>query len=214
MIDIPIDLLFDYAGTHSSPEPDILRQVRRETYQKVLQPRMLSGPLQGRLLSMLSKISKPKRILELGTFTGYATLCLAEGLAPEGQIITIDKNEELVDLQNKYFEKSGKRQQIKQYVGDALTIIPELEGPFDLVFIDADKKNTHEYFNQCLQKVPSGGLILTDNVLWSGKVMQSIEPGDIETEVLHSFNEKIANHPEVETVLLPLRDGLTISRKH
>ena len=175
---------------------------------------MLSGPLQGRLLSMLSKISKPKRILELGTFTGYATLCLAEGLAPEGQIITIDKNEELVDLQNKYFEKSGKRQQIKQYVGDALTIIPELEGHFDLVFIDADKKNTHEYFNQCLQKVPSGGLILTDNVLWSGKVMQSIEPGDIETEVLHSFNEKIANHPEVETVLLPLRDGLTISRKH
>lgn len=207
------ELLFDYATLHSSKEPKLLYQLRRETHQKILQPRMLSGPLQGRFLSMLSQLICPKKILELGTFTGYATLCLAEGLNPEGILHTIDKNEELVDFQNKYFEASGKRHQIVQHLGPALDILPQLEGPFDLVFIDADKGNTIDYFEQCIEKVASGGLILTDNVLWSGKVLDTSQKGDLETEILKRFNNMVSRDDRVQTLLLPLRDGLTISRK-
>ena len=143
---------FDYAAEHSSPEPELLRKLRRETYQKVLQSRMLSGPLQGRLLSLLSKLATPQKILELGTFTGYATLCLAEGLGESGTIHTIDKNEELQHLQNKYFEASGQREQIHQYLGEALDILPKLEGHFDLVFIDADKKIPKPILTFALQR--------------------------------------------------------------
>ncbi|MGB0256745.1 MAG: O-methyltransferase [Flavobacteriaceae bacterium] len=203
---------FDYAAEHSSPEPELLRKLRRETYQKVLQPRMLSGPLQGRLLSLLSKLIAPHKILELGTFTGYATLCLAEGLCESGTIHTLDKNEELQHLQNKYFEASGQREQIHQHLGEALDILPKLEGLFDLVFIDADKKNTQAYFDICIAKVRPGGLILIDNVLWSGKVLKDTEAGDQETEVLKRFNAAIARDPRVETILIPLRDGLTLCR--
>ncbi len=207
------DRFFEYAAQHSSPEPKLLAQLRRETHQKVLQPRMLSGPLQGRLLSLLSKIIQPKRILELGTFTGYATLCLAEGLAPNGEIHTIDKNEELVDFQKKYFEASGVDQHIHSYLGEALRILPRISGTFDLIFIDADKSNTVNYFNACIDKLRKGGLLLTDNVLWSGKVLEKTELGDKETAVLKDFNALAASDPRIETVLLPLRDGLTLSRK-
>ena len=207
------DRFFEYAAQHSSPEPNLLAQLRRETHQKVLQPRMLSGPLQGRLLSLLSKIIQPKRILELGTFTGYATLCLAEGLAPNGEIHTIDKNEELVDFQKKYFEASGVDQHIHSYLGEALRILPRISGTFDLIFIDADKSNTVNYFNACIDKLRKGGLLLTDNVLWSGKVLEKTELGDKETAVLKDFNALAASDPRIETVLLPLRDGLTLSRK-
>lgn len=207
------DHLFDYATQHSSEEPKLLKKLRRETHQKILQPRMLSGPLQGRLLSMISKLLQPKRILELGTFTGYATLCLAEGLADDGSILTIDKNEELVDFQNTYFEASGKRDQIQQFLGEALTILPTVQGPFDLIFIDADKSNTLHYFDHCIDKLRTGGLLLTDNVLWSGKVLNKTAEGDRETAVLKDFNSGVANDPRVETVLLPLRDGLTMCRK-
>ncbi|MBT7656361.1 MAG: methyltransferase [Flavobacteriales bacterium] len=206
------DAFFDYAAEHSSPEPELLRKLRRETYQKVLQPRMLSGALQGRLLSLLSRLVTPDRILELGTFTGYATLCLAEGLSESGEIHTLDKNEELQHLQNKYFEASGQQEQIHQHLGEALDILPKLEGLFDFVFIDADKKNTQAYFDACVPKVRPGGLILTDNVFWSGKVLKDTEAGDQETAVLKRFNTAIAKDPRVETVLLPLRDGLTLSR--
>lgn len=207
------DRLFNYASLHSTDEPKLLAQLRRETHQKVLQPRMLSGALQGRFLSILSKITQPNRILELGTFTGYATLCLAEGLNQNGEILTIDKNEELVDFQNKYFEASGKAQQIHSYLGEALDILPTITGTFDLIFIDADKSNTVNYFHACIDMLCKGGLLLTDNVLWSGKVLNKTEKGDDETAIIKDFNELAASDPRIETVLLPLRDGLTLSRK-
>lgn len=207
------DRLFEYAAHHSSAEPQLLAQLRKETYQKILQPRMLSGPLQGRLLSILSKMTQPNRILELGTFTGYATLCLAEGLEQNGEIHTIDKNEELVDFQNKYFEASGKARQIHSYLGEALHILPTITGTFDLIFIDADKINTVNYFHACIDRLRKGGLLLTDNVLWSGKVFDGTKNGDKETAAIKDFNELAATDSRVETVFLPLRDGLTLSRK-
>ena len=206
------DAFFDYAAENSSPEPELLQQLRRETYQKVLQPRMLSGPLQGRLLSLLSKLVQPNKIIEFGTFTGYASLCLVEGLTKSGELHTLDKNEELQQLQSKYFEASGYAQQIHQHLGKALDILPTMVGPFDMAFIDADKENTQLYYDWCIENVRPGGLILTDNVLWSGKVLKPSDKEDIKTNVLKSFNTKIAKDSRVETVLLPLRDGLTISR--
>ena len=202
----------EYAESHSTRESKLLEKLRRETFQKVLHPRMLSGPLQGRLLSLISKLIRPKRILELGTYTGYATLCLSEGLVQDGDIHTIDKNEELIAIQNKYFKSSGKRSNIHQHLGEALSILPQLEGPFDLVFIDADKENTQAYFDLCMERVPSGGLILTDNVLWSGKVLDSADKDDRDTLALQEFNHKVANDSRVESLMLPLRDGITLSR--
>lgn len=204
--------LLEYAELHSTRESKLLEKLRRETFQKVLHPRMLSGPLQGRILSLISKLIRPKRILELGTYTGYATLCLSEGLVQDGDIHTIDKNEELIAIQNKYFKSSGKRSNIHQHLGEALSILPQLEGPFDLVFIDADKENTQAYFDLCMERVPSGGLILTDNVLWSGKVLDSADKDDRDTLALQEFNHKVANDSRVESLMLPLRDGITLSR--
>lgn len=173
---------------------------------------MLSGYYQGRMLSMISKLINPKHILEIGTYTGYATLCLAEGLANDGTVDTIDINEELVSIQNKYFERSDYRDNIRQHLGMALDIIPTLDKKFDLVFIDADKANYANYFDVVLPKMNPGGVILSDNVLWSGKVLAEAKPNDKSTVALKAYNEKINNDSRVETVLLPIRDGLTITR--
>jgi caffeoyl-CoA O-methyltransferase len=202
----------DYVVNHSQQEPKILQELTKETWQKVLNPRMLSGAFQGRVLSMISKLIRPKNILEIGTYTGYSTLCFAEGLSKDGKIITIDKNEELETLQNKYFEKSGYRSQIQQMVGDATKIIPTLNQQFDLVFIDADKSNYINYFHLIIDKMKPGGIILSDNVLWSGKVVESLNPKDLDTKVLLEYNKLLNIDKRVETVLLPIRDGLTVSR--
>ncbi|MGV9003163.1 O-methyltransferase [Flavobacterium sp.] len=209
------DDLDQYVTLHSQNEPELLVQLNRETYQKILQPRMLSGHFQGRVLSMLSKIINPKSILEIGTYTGYATLCMAEGLVDNGTIDTIDVNEELVDFQRKYFDKSEWPNQIFQHLGDALEIIPTLDKKFDLVFIDADKENYIKYFHLIIPMMNKGGIILSDNVLWSGKVVEKIKPGDVTTQVLLEYNKLLKEDDRVETVLLPIRDGLTVSRvKH
>jgi predicted O-methyltransferase YrrM len=206
------EILADYVKANSQSEPEILTNLARETHQKILLPRMLSGTLQGRFLSMLSKLIAPKRVLEIGTYTGYATLCLAEGLVNGGEIDTIDKNEELMDFQRKYFDRSGFGTQIHQHLGNAIDLIPNLKHDYDLVFLDADKTNYLNYFELVLPKTRSGGLILSDNVLWSGKVTQKADPKDKDTQVLQKFNKLIASDPRVESVILPLRDGLTLSR--
>jgi caffeoyl-CoA O-methyltransferase len=200
-----------YAATHSEDEPQLLAELNRETHQKVLQPRMLSGHFQGRVLSLLSKLVRPKNILEIGTYTGYAALCLCEGLAENGTLHTIDIKEELYDFQRKYFDRSPWGKQIVQHLGNALDIIPTL-GTFDLVFIDADKENYINYYNMIVPKMSKGGIILSDNVLWSGKVLDEIKNSDISTKILLQYNELLKNDPRVETVLLPIRDGLTVSR--
>lgn len=201
-----------YITAHSAIEPKLLAELNKETLLKVLNPRMLSGHYQGRMLSMISKLINPKHILEIGTYTGYATLCLAEGLTNDGTVDTIDINEELVSIQNKYFERSDYRDNIRQHLGMALDIIPTLDKKFDLVFIDADKANYANYFDVVLPKMNPGGVILSDNVLWSGKVLAEAKPNDKSTVALKAYNEKINNDSRVETVLLPIRDGLTITR--
>ena len=206
------DDLDEYVTLHSQNEPELLAQLNKETYQKILQPRMLSGHFQGRVLSMLSKIINPNAILEIGTYTGYATLCMAEGLAENGTIDTIDVNEELVDFQRKYFDKSDWSNQIVQHLGDALDIIPTLDKKFDLVFIDADKENYINYFHLIVPLMNKGGIILSDNVLWSGKVVEEVKSGDITTQILLEYNKLLNEDDRVETVLLPIRDGLTVSR--
>lgn len=205
--------LDDYVVAHSQDEPELLQQLTRETYQKILQPIMLSGPYQGRVLSMISKLIQPKTVLELGTFTGYATLCLAEGIAKDGEIHTIDVNEELVDFQRKYFDKSGLGDQIHQHLGSAIDILPTLDKTFDLVFIDADKPNYVNYFHLIIDKMNPGGIILSDNVLWHGKVIEPLNEKDKSTKAVLEFNTLLKNDDRIETVLLPIRDGLTISRK-
>ncbi|MBO6605936.1 O-methyltransferase [Psychroserpens sp.] len=205
--------LDEYVVSHSEAEPELLQQLTRETYQKILQPIMLSGPYQGRVLSMISKLIGPKTILELGTFTGYATLCLAEGLQNDGEIHTIDVNEELVDFQRKYFDKSPYGHQIHQHLGSAIDIIPTLDQSFDLVFIDADKPNYVNYFHAVIDKLNPGGIILSDNVLWHGKVIEPLKDKDYSTKALLEYNTLLRNDKRVETVVLPIRDGLTISRK-
>ncbi|MEE9408862.1 MAG: O-methyltransferase [Polaribacter sp.] len=202
----------NYIVEHSQQEPKILQELSKETWQKVLNPRMLSGAFQGRILSMISKLIQPKNILEIGTYTGYSALCLAEGMHSKATIFTIDKNEELETLQNKYFEKSGFRNQIQQFVGNAIDIIPKIDEKFDLVFIDADKSNYINYFHLIIDKMNSGGIILSDNVLWSGKVVEKLDPKDNDTKVLLEYNKLLNEDARIETVLLPIRDGLTISR--
>lgn len=202
-----------YIVSHSESEPELLQELTRETYQKVLQPIMLSGPYQGRVLSMLSKLVRPKSILEIGTFTGYATLCLAEGLSPDGSIDTIDINEELTDFQRKYFSKSGHGSRIHQHTGNAVDIIPQLDKTYDLIFIDADKPNYPNYFELTIDKLNSGGILLSDNVLWHGKVTQPVEAKDVSTKAVLDYNTLLKNDKRVESVILPVRDGLTISRK-
>jgi len=204
--------LNDYVVSHSEKEPELLKSLSKETHQKILKPRMLSGHFQGRVLSMLSKLKQPKTILEIGTYTGYATLCLAEGLAPNGTLYTIDKNEELKDFSQKYFDKSNFKDNIKLIIGNAIDVIPQITANFDLVFIDADKPNYINYFNLIIDKMNSGGLILSDNVLWSGKVIETLNPKDISTKTILEYNKLLKNDQRIETVLLPIRDGLTVSR--
>jgi len=204
--------LENYVEHHSQNEPELLVKLFKETHQKILQPRMLSGHFQGRVLSMLSKIINPKHILEIGTYTGYAALCLAEGLQKDGTLDTIDIKEELVAIQQKYFDLSPWKEQITAHLGDALEIIPSLNKKYDLVFIDADKENYINYFNMVVPMMNKGGIILSDNVLWSGKVLEELNPKDMSTKVLLEYNQMVNNDPRVETVLLPIRDGLTVSR--
>lgn len=206
--------LDDYVVAHSENEPELLQQLTRETYQKILQPRMLSGHYQGRILSMISKLVNPVNILEIGTYTGYSALCLAEGMQASGEIHTIDINEELMGFQRKYFDKSGFGKQIVQHLGNALDIIPKLDKTFDLIFIDADKENYSNYFHAIIDKLNKGGIILSDNVLWSGKVLETtFKKEDTSTPALIAYNALLKNDTRVETVVLPIRDGLTISRK-
>ncbi|PKA82284.1 putative O-methyltransferase YrrM [Ulvibacter sp. MAR_2010_11] len=204
--------LDEYVVAHTQQEPELLQELNRETWQKVLQPRMLSGHFQGRVLSMLSKLIHPKNILEIGTYTGYSALCLAEGMQASGELHTIDINEELYDFQRKYFDKSPYGKQIFQHTGDALEIIPKLSKTFDLVFIDADKNNYPNYLEIVLPKLSKGAVILSDNVLWSGKVIEAVQEDDLDTKALLVYNKLLNDHPLLETVVLPIRDGLTISR--
>ena len=204
--------LEDYIERHSENEPELLSKLNKETYQKILLPRMCSGHFQGRVLSMLSKLIRPLNILEIGTFTGYAALCLCEGMQINGQLHTIDIKEELVDFQRKYFDLSIWGNQIYQHLGEAIEIIPTLDLKFDLVFVDADKENYINYFNLILPKMNKGGIILSDNVLWSGKVVEPLQKNDISTKILLEYNLLLKNDVRVETVLLPIRDGLTVSR--
>ena len=204
--------LENYAAQHTEDEPLLLQELNKRTHLNVLQPRMISGHFQGRFLSLLSKMVQPRTILEIGTYTGYATLCLAEGLHPEGVLHTIDIKEELTDLQREFFDRSGYGNQIVQHLGKAADIIPSLDTTFDLVFIDADKQNYAHYFDLVIEKMNRGSIILSDNVLWSGKVVEEVKHNDKHTQALMAYNQKIKDDPRVETVLLPIRDGITLSR--
>ena len=204
--------LENYIEQHSQKEPELLAALDKETYQKILLPRMLSGHFQGRVLSMLSKLIRPATILEIGTYTGYSALCLCEGMQEKGVLHTIDIKEELVDFQRKYFDKSPWGSQIIQHLGEAIAIIPTLDLKFDLVFIDADKENYIHYFEMIVPKMNKGGIILSDNVLWSGKVLEPLQSNDLSTKILLEYNQLLKNDPRVESVLLPIRDGLTVSR--
>lgn len=210
MIDPKIE---NYSEEHSSNHSAILNELYRETHLKVMHPRMLSGQQQGRFLSMLSHMIRPKAILEIGTYTGYSAICLAEGLSKEGKIHTLELDPELEKIANKYFKKAGVEKQIIQYFGDALEIIPSLDILFDLVFIDADKNNYANYYRLIFDKVLSGGYILVDNVLWSGKVIESLKKGDKDTPGIIEFNTLVQQDERVENVLLPIRDGLMLIRK-
>ena len=203
--------LDNYVVKNSEDEPVLLKALTIETYQKVLQPRMLSGHYQGRVLSILSKLIRPKVVLEIGTFTGYSALCLAEGLSPQGVLHTIDINEELVDFQRSYFDKSDYGSQIFQHLGPAVDIIPTLDTKFDLVFMDADKPNYINYFHQIIDKLNPRGVIISDNVLWSGKVIETLDPNDTSTQIVLDYNKLLKEDQRLETVLLPIRDGLSVS---
>ncbi|RNL69150.1 methyltransferase domain-containing protein [Sinomicrobium pectinilyticum] len=206
------EVLENYVEKSTDNEPELLQELSRETHLRVLRPRMLSGHFQGRFLSFISKLKSPEYILEVGTYTGYSALCMAEGIRKGGELHTIDINEELYDLQRRYFDRSGYGEQIKQHTGDALDIIPSLNIKFDLAFIDADKENYHTYFDLIIHKMNKGGLILSDNVLWSGKVVEEVKPNDKSTIALLEYNKKLKEDSRVETLLLPIRDGLTICR--
>ena len=201
-----------YSENHTQAESELLRNLNRETHANILKPRMLSGHFQGRFLAMWSKIMKPKLILEIGTYTGYSALCLAEGLAPNGKLITIEVNEELEKIANKYFQQSDFAKQIEQRIGDAEEIIPTIPNEIDLVFIDADKKSCEKYYNLVIEKLRKGGIIIADNVLWSGKVAEEGKI-DKDTQTLIEFNAMVNNDNRVENLLLPIRDGLMIARK-
>ena len=203
----------DYIESHSSNERDLLADLRRETEIKCLNPIMLSGKVQGVFLSVISKIINPKNVLEIGTYSGYSTLCIAEGLSTNGIIHTIDKNEELLEIQNKYFEKSGYRNQIRQYTGNALEIIPRIKVSFDMIFLDADKENYSNYLDIVKTKLKKGGVLLTDNVLWHGKVLKSSKTNDETTKLIDKFNKKLALDSNFKTAMLPLRDGISVSIK-
>jgi predicted O-methyltransferase YrrM len=207
--------LSKYAEKHTTPENELIKSLNRDTHANVLAPRMLSGHLQGRLLSLFSKMIQPKAILEIGTYTGYAALCLAEGLTNDGILHTIDINEELETRIQKYFNQSTYKNQIKLHIGNALEIIPTINQKFDLVFIDADKENYSKYYDLLIDQMPSGGIIMADNVLWSGKVInQEAINTDNDTRELDHFNAKVQSDPRVENILIPVRDGIMVARKY
>lgn len=202
-----------YAERHTGAETDLLRRIDRETHLQVLRPRMLSGHLQGRILSMFAKMHQPNSILEIGTYTGYSAVCLAEGLAPGGTLTTIDINDLIEERVRGYLTEAGIADQVQFLIGNALEIIPELTGPFDMVFIDADKVNYPAYYEMVLDKMPAGGILMADNVLWSGKVVEPLAAKDKDTEALLKFNKQVQDDPRVENVLVPIRDGIMMARK-
>ena len=204
--------ILEYSEINSQEEPSLLKELNRETHLKVLNPRMLSGAFQGRLISLISKLINPKKVLEIGTYTGYSALCIYEGLDEKGVIHTIDKNEELVDIQKKYFTKTGDVEKFIQHTGTALDIIPKINETFDFIFLDADKENYINYFNCIIDKLNKNGVILADNVLWSGKVIDKNQQ-DETTKIIRKFNDIVNNDCRVETILLPIRDGISIIRK-
>ena len=205
--------LNDYIQKHSNKESDLLKELSRETKLKILNPRMLSGSYQGRILSMISKLTKPKYILEIGTYTGYSSLCLAEGMKNDGELHTIDENEELYDFQRKYFNKSTYRNKIFQHLGNALELIENIDKKFDLIFLDADKENYTKYLELLVNKLNSNGILITDNVLWSGKVTMTISDEDLRTKEIDKFNKLLNQRNDMETIILPIRDGISVSRK-
>ncbi|MDR2804395.1 MAG: O-methyltransferase [Dysgonamonadaceae bacterium] len=205
--------LEDYLLRHIDAESEPLSQLYREAHVRLVRPRMVSGHLQGRVLKMLARLLRPKRMLEIGAYTGYATLCLAEALPENGEIHTIEKDDEMEDFIRKQFDRSELKDKIRLHIGDALEIIPRLEGKFDLVFIDADKRLYSEYYDLIFDRVNPGGVILADNTLWSGKVLETPDPSDKQTLGVLNFNEKIKQDTRIEKVILPLRDGLTIIYK-
>ena len=210
-MDITNPSIQKYSEDHTSPENELLKKINRHTHAKVMMPRMLSGHMQGRILSMISNMIQPSVVLEIGTYTGYSALCLAEGLKPDGKLITLDINEELENSVRTYFSASAFNNRIDYRIGPALEIIPSLTGDFDLVFIDADKESYARYYDLVINRVPLGGYILADNVLWSGKVLD--EKADKDTKAIKEFNRKIQDDSRVENVLLPVRDGILVMRK-
>ncbi|MCB0487520.1 MAG: O-methyltransferase [Cyclobacteriaceae bacterium] len=210
-MDILDEKLVAYSEDHTSPESELLKRINRETHLSVLMPRMLSGHLQGRVLSMISKMIQPKCILEIGTYTGYSAICMAEGLAPDGKLITLDINEELESRVRGYFREAGIESHVDYRIGDAREIIPTLTDRFDLVFIDADKSSYGLYFDLVIDNMNPGGFILADNVLWSGKVVS--DKPDKDTSAILEFNKKVNEDTRVENVLMPIRDGIMVLRK-
>ena len=209
---LPADITA-YTEAHTSPETDLLRQLNRNTRARVIAPRMLSGHFQGRFLAMISWMIRPRRILEIGTYTGYSALCLAEGLTDDGRLITIDHNEELEEFTRSYWRQSPLNDKIDLRVGNAADIIVTLDETFDLVFIDADKRSNALYFDLIFDKLRPGGVVLVDNVLWSGKVIEPVESADQDTAAVLVFNQKIQDDPRIENILLPIRDGIMMIRK-
>ena len=204
--------ILDYVELNSQQEPTLLKELNKETHLKILNPRMLCSSYQGRVLSIISKIIKPKKVLEIGTYTGYSALCIAEGLDKTGIIHTLDLNEELKEIQNKYFKKSGFENQIHQHIGNAIEIIPKINECFDFVYLDADKENYDKYFDLVIDKIVSGGVLISDNVLWSGKVLNN-KNKDLITQKLIEFNQLVKKDKRLDTIILPIRDGISISRK-
>lgn len=214
MINFIDDNILNYSISKSEKESKLLNDLYRETYLKVLNPRMISGHYQGRILSLISKIISPKKILEIGTYTGYSAICLCEGMDKDGILHTIDNNKELVEIQNKYFKKANLKDKIVQHSGDARNIIPSIDEEFDIVFIDADKESYPEYYDLIINKVRSGGIIIADNILWSGKILEKVEKDDQATKSIIEFNNKIIEDDRVKNIILPIRDGLNIVRKN
>ena len=214
MINFIDNNILNYSISKSEKESKLLNDLYRETYLKVLNPRMISGHYQGRILSLISKIISPKKILEIGTYTGYSAICLCEGMDKDGILHTIDNNKELVEIQNKYFKRANLKDKIVQHSGDAKNIIPSIDEEFDIVFIDADKESYPEYYDLIINKVRSGGIIIADNILWSGKILEKVEKDDQATKSIIEFNNKIIEDDRVKNLILPIRDGLNIIRKN
>ena len=214
MINFIDNNILNYSISKSEKETKLLNDLYRETYLKILNPRMISGHYQGRILSLISKIISPKKILEIGTYTGYSAICLCEGMDKDGILHTIDNNKELVEIQNKYFKKANLKDKIVQHSGDAKNIIPSIDEEFDIVFIDADKESYPEYYDLIINKVRSGGIIIADNILWSGKILEKVEKDDQATKSIIEFNNKIIEDDRVKNLILPIRDGLNIIRKN